>query len=223
MLARLVLGFLLAGFTAVASAQSQPVAGRDYTVLNPPQPSEGGGKIEVVEFFWYGCPHCYGLEPFVEKWTKNLPKDVVFRRVPAMFNDNWAMAGQIYYTFEAMNLVDKLHRPFFDAVHKDNLRYTNDGQVADFLKKHGVDPAEFEKTKRSFSVQSRVRRAIQMTESYKFDGVPAMAVNGKYLATATQAKTPERLIENTDGLIALVRKEGGAAAPAAAAPAPAKK
>jgi len=215
MLSRLIMGLAFAAFAAAAPAQ-QLAAGRDYTVINPALPTETQGKVEVIEFFWYGCPHCYGLEPFIEKWVKALPADVSFRRVPAMFNENWAVAGRYYYTFEAMNLLDKLHKPFFDAIHQSNLRVTSESAMADWLKKMGVNADDFMKTAKSFSVESRMRRAVQMTESYKFDGVPAMAVNGRYVAQASQARTPEKLLENTDVLIAMARKEAGGAAAAAA-------
>jgi protein dithiol oxidoreductase (disulfide-forming) len=205
------------GFAAVAALASAAdlVPGKDYNVLNPPQPTDAAGKIEVIEFFWYGCPHCYSLEAPLEGWIKKLPADVSFRRVPAMFNENWAVAGRIHYTLDAMGQLNRLHKPLFDAIHKDSLRITSESALADWLKKMNVDPAEFQKTAKSFSVESRVRRAIQMTEAYKFDGVPAMAVNGRYVALSSQAKSPDRLLENVDALIAMARKEGAPKAAAA--------
>lgn len=206
---------LVTAFAAAAPAQQQLVAGRDYNVINPPQATDSPGKIEVIEFFWYGCPHCYGLEPSIEKWIKTLPADVVFRRVPAMFNENWAVAARHFYTFEAMNLMDRLHKPFFDAIHKENLRVTSESAMTDWLKKMGVDTDAYMKASRSFTVESRLRRATQMTEAYKFDGVPALAVQGRYIALAAQARAPETLIRNADALIAMARKELAAGTPAA--------
>jgi thiol:disulfide interchange protein DsbA len=148
----------------------------DYYELNPPQPVETTGKIEVLEFFWYGCIHCYNLEPKLETWLATLPKDVEFRRVPAVFNERWAHDATIFYAFEALGLLDKLHRAFFDAIHRDRLRTDNWAALSTWLEKQGVDAKKFETTVRSFGVQSKTRRAIRLTTAYKIDGTPAMAV-----------------------------------------------
>jgi protein dithiol oxidoreductase (disulfide-forming) len=208
----------IAAMLVTSLALAQFVAGRDYTALTPPQATESPGKIEVTEFFWYGCPHCYALEAPLEPWLKTLPADVVFKRVPAMFNEQWGVAGRVHYALDAMKQLDRLHKPLFDAIHKDNLRITNESAVGDWLAKNGVDAAEFRKVSRSFAVESRLRRAIQMTEAYKFDGVPAIAVNGRYVALSSQAKTPERLLQIVDSLIEQARKEAGAGPRAANAP-----
>ena len=110
---------------APAAAQQMPA----FTELNPPLPTDTKGRIEVVEFFWYECPHCYALEPYLEAWVKKLPKDVEFRRVPATFNDRWNISARVYYALEAMGLIDKLHRPLMDAIHKDRLRITDERQL----------------------------------------------------------------------------------------------
>src|SRR4051812_7793469 len=157
-----------------------------YTEVKPPLQVDADGKIEVLEFFWYGCIHCYNLEPAVEKWEKTLPKDVQFRRVPAVFNDRWAIDASIFYTFEAMGLLDKLHRPFFDAIHRDRLRTDNRDAVYEWLQKQGVDTKKFDTTMKSFGVQSKMRRAAQMTAAYKIDGTPAMAVQGRYTISTEQ-------------------------------------
>lgn len=202
---RWLTGLALSLGTALATAQI--TAGQDYNVINPPQATESPGKIEVTEFFWYGCSHCYALEGPLETWIKKLPADVAFKRVPAMFNEQWGVAGRVHYTLDAMKQLDRLHKPLFDAIHKDNLRITNESAVADWLAKNGVDAAEFKKVSRSFSVESRLRRAIQLTESYKFDGVPAIAVNGRYVALSSQAKSQDRMLDTVDKLIDMARKE----------------
>jgi len=184
-------------YALVAGAQR----GGQFMELNPPQPVESTNKIEVLEFFWYGCIHCYNLEPKIDTWLKTLPKDVEFRRVPAVFNDRWAHDAAIFYTFEAMGLLDKLHRPFFDAIHRDRLRSDNMQALNAWLEKQGVDPKKFEATVKSFGVQSKTKRAIRMTSGYQIDGTPAMAVHGRYTVGAS-----EGMLEIVNNLVAAVRK-----------------
>jgi thiol:disulfide interchange protein DsbA len=178
-----------------------------YTEVKPPQPVDTDGKkIDVVEFFWYGCPHCYNLEPLLETWVKKLPPDAQFRRVPAVFNDRWALDAAIFYTFEALGVLDKLHRPFFDAIHRDHLRSENQAAMSEWLTKNGVDPKKFYETFKSFGVQSKTKRAIQLTTAYKIDGTPAMAVQGRYTVSAEQGGSREGMLDTTSYLIDLVRK-----------------
>jgi thiol:disulfide interchange protein DsbA len=200
---------LISLFVAVLLALPLGAAGQDfqYGEINPPQPVEAKGKVEVIEFFWYGCPHCYTLEPHIEAWLKKLPPDVEFRRVPAVFNQRWGHDAAIYYTLESMGLVDKLHRPLFDAIHKDNLRTDNQAALNEWLQKHGVDPKKFADTLKSFGVQSKTRRAVQQTLAYKIDGTPAMAVAGRYTVSAQQGRTQQGMLEAVDSLVAKVRKE----------------
>jgi thiol:disulfide interchange protein DsbA len=174
----------------------------DYVELNPPQPVETTDKIEVLEFFWYGCIHCYNLEPKLETWLKTLPKDVEFRRVPAVFNERWAHDASIYYAFEAMGLLDKLHRPFFDSIHRDRLRTDNWQNLSAWLEKQGVDTKKFETTVKSFGVQSKTKRAIRLTTGYKIDGTPAMAVHGRYTVPSS-----EGMLGTVNQLVAQVRKQ----------------
>ena len=174
----------------------------NYVELNPAQPVETTDKIEVLEFFWYGCIHCYNLEPKLETWLKTLPKDVEFRRVPAVFNERWAHDASIYYAFEAMGLVDKLHRPFFDAIHRDRLRTDNWQNLSAWLEKQGVDTKKFETTVKSFGVQSKTKRAIRLTTGYKIDGTPAMAVHGRYTVPSS-----EGMLGTVNQLVAQVRKQ----------------
>ena len=198
----LFLPLLLAAPLAWAQGKYQ------YSELKPPQPVETQGKkIEVVEFFWYGCPHCYNLEPAIESWMKKLPPDVQFRRVPAVFNERWGHDAAIYYTFEAMGLLDKLHRPFFDAIHRDHLHSDNQAAMTEWLQKNGVDAKKFYETLKSFGVQSKARRAVQLTTAYKIDGTPAMAVQGRYTVSAEQGRTREGMLETVSYLVDMLRKE----------------
>jgi protein dithiol oxidoreductase (disulfide-forming) len=172
-----------------------------FNEVKPPVPVDGDGKIEVLEFFWYGCIHCYNLEPRLEPWLKTLPQDVQFRRVPAVFSERWGHDAAIFYAFEAMGLLDKLHRPFFEAIHVGRLRSDNVQALNAWLEKQGVDPKKFNDTARSFGVQSKVKRAIRLTSDYKIDGTPAMAVHGRYTVPSSEA-----MLDTVNQLVAAVRK-----------------
>ncbi len=178
-----------------------------FSELDPPQPVETGNRIEVIEFFWYGCPHCYDLEPLIEPWRRKLPSDVQFVLVPAVFNERWALDAGIYYALDALGLVDKLHRPLFDAIHRDGLR-TDDQDARDrWLAKQGVEAKQFEDAFVSFGVQSKVKRAAQQTIAYKIDGTPAMAVQGRYTVSATQGGTHQGMLSAVDQLVQRVRNQ----------------
>ena len=196
-----VISALLFAVPAFAQGQYQ------YTELKPPQSVEADAKkIEVSEFFWYGCPHCYSLEPYVERWEKTLPPDVEFRRIPAVFNSRWGHDAAIFYTFEALGLVQKLHRPLFDAIHRDRLDTTNEQAFSAWLTKQGVDPKKFMDTMKSFGVQSKLRRATQQTVAYKIDGTPAMAVAGRYTISAEQGRSQQGMLDTASYLVDQVRK-----------------
>ncbi|MCD6042876.1 MAG: DSBA-like thioredoxin domain protein [Burkholderiales bacterium] len=183
----------------LGAAAQQPR--RAFEELNPPQPVEAAGKIEVLEFFWYGCIHCYNLEPKLETWLKKVPSDVEFRRVPAVFNQRWAHDATLFYAFEAMGVLDKLHRPFFDAIHRERLRTDNWQELSAWLGKHGIDAKKFEATAKSFGVQAKMKRAIRLTTDYKIDGTPAMAVHGRYTVPSSEA-----MLDTVNELVAAVRK-----------------
>ena len=190
-------------FVVVALLLAPPLAtAQRYMELKPPQPTEAGGKIEVVEFFWYGCIHCYNLEPALEGWLKKLPPDAQFRRVPAVFNPRWEHDARIFYAFEALKLLDKLHRPFFDAIHQDRLRTDDPKALAQWLQKQGVDAQKFSDVMKSFSVHSKTQRAKLMTAGYKIDGTPAIAVDGRYTVSAG-----EGMLETVSQLIGQARKQ----------------
>jgi protein dithiol oxidoreductase (disulfide-forming) len=180
--------------------------GVDYVVLKPELPVDAQGKIEVIEFFWYGCPHCFGLEPLIETWLKKLPPDAAFRRIPAVFNERWAKDAVIFYALEASGQLERLHRPLFDAIHRDSLRTDNGQALGQWLTKNGVDIRKFDEVGRSFGVQSKVRRAAQLSTAYRIDGTPAMAVHGRYTVGAEQAKTQPAMLATVDYLIELVRR-----------------
>ena len=196
---KLFLWFVFAFMALPAGAQQQRQA---YTELKPALAAEADGKIEVLEFFWYGCIHCYNLEPHIETWLKKLPPDTQFRRVPAVFNPRWEHDARIFYAFEALGLLDKLHRPFFDAIHRDRLRSERWPELSGWLEKQGVDAKKFESTFKSFGVQSKSKRAIRLTTAYKIDGTPAIAVDGRYTVSAG-----EGMLETVSQLIGQARKQ----------------
>jgi len=203
----LVIALGLAPFAALAQPR-RPAPGVDYSELKPAQPVEAAGKIEVTEFFWYGCPHCYTIEPLIEKWIARLPADVQFRRIPAVFNDNWARDAAIFFTFQALGVLERLHRPLFDAIHRDGLKTGDADARNEWLLKNGVDVKRFENAFKSFGVRSKVARARQQSLDYRIDGTPALAVQGRYTVSAEQGRTQEGMLGTVDYLIGLARKGG---------------
>jgi len=204
---RMLLALGLAPLAAPVSALAQAKPDT-YLVLNPPLPVETRGKIEAIEFFWYGCPHCYDFEPLIEPWAKKLPSDVQFRRIPAVFNNpQWTFDAQIFYAFEALGLVEKLHRPLFDAIHRDRLRTNEPAAFDEWLRKHDVDPKKFDDVMKSFSVQSKTRRSAQLSLAYRITGTPAMAVQGTYtINLSEEVPTFSAMLQTADYLIGVARK-----------------
>ena len=191
------------GGTRLAHAQ-QP--GVNYTVLKPEQPVTAPGKVEVFEFFWYGCIHCYNLEPELETWLRKLAPDVQFRRVLAIFNPRWAHDAAMFFSLEAMGVGEKLHRPLFDAIHQERLRTDDAKALNAWLQKQGVDVKRFEEVIKSFGVQSKVRQAQQLTVAYRIEGTPAMAVHGRYTVSIDQGGGQRGMLGVVDHLVALTRK-----------------
>ena len=188
-------------------ARAQPTGNVPaYTTLQDQLPVENPGKVEVAEFFWYGCIHCYNLEPLLEAWVPRLPADTQFRRIPAVFNERWAHDAAIYYAFEALGTLDKLHRPFFDAIHKDRLKTDNPAALAEWLAKNGIDHKKLAATMSSFGVQSKVKRAAQLTAASRIDGTPALMVQGRYTISVDQGKSREGMLAAADALAGIVRK-----------------
>lgn len=189
------------------SAAAQMRAGKDYKPMANPQAVETGEKIEVIEFFWYGCPHCFDLEPFLKKWTAKLPKDVEFRRIPAIPTERWMPNARTFYTLEAMGLLERMHGEVFDAIHIDRVNLNDERVQLDWMAKKGVDRAKFAEAWKSFSVQSKTKRAAQLTQAYDITGVPALVVDGKYQTSVSMTGSPEGLMQTLDGLIAKARAE----------------
>jgi thiol:disulfide interchange protein DsbA len=196
--------------SALGLAHAQPKAGVEYHELSTPQPTDTAGKIEVLEFFWYGCPHCYNFEPILSAWVKKLPKDVQFRRVPAMFNDEYAQGARAFYALDAIGEEERVHKALFDAVHTGSrLRVADEAALTEWLGKQGVDTKKFAAAYRSFSVEGKLKRAAQLTQAYKFDGVPSMVVNGRYVVNTDKVTSFDQLLAITDFLIDQSRKTSG--------------
>ena len=184
--------------------------GRDFQLVNPPLASEND-RIEVTEFFWYGCSHCFGFEPALAAWVKKLPADVSFRRVPVIFPDNkWLPGARLYYTLEAMNLLEKLHGEVFNAIHVDRQRLNDEKILFEWVAKKAVDAKQFSATWSSFGVQSHLQQARRLTVAAGVTGVPSMMVEGRYLVL--KAGNNEELIAIIEQLVARARAERSAAA-----------
>jgi len=177
--------------------QAAPVEGRDYTILATPQPQEGKGKIEVIEFFSWGCPHCNHFHPLISKWAAQLPSSVRFMRVPvSMGHPQWGQLVRMYYTLESMGELTRLDSAIFDAIHKEKQPLFDEATITAWVAKHGVDAAKFKEVFNSFNVSTRASHSEQMSRDYNVDGIPQIVVAGKYqvlgnnfdqiLANATQ-------------------------------------
>ncbi len=183
---------------------AEPQAGKDFTMLNPPQPTHSGAKIEVLEFFFYGCSHCFKLHPMLSAWEKKLPKDVEFTYVPAIFNPSWEPMARTLYALEALGQRSQLHDELFNAWNVSNLDLSDEAKITEFVAQHGVDRKKFGDAYNSFSMQSKVTRAKQMGQSYFIRGTPTLIVDGKYLITGLH---PPETMQVLNALIDKARKE----------------
>ena len=206
--ASLVVGVGSVALPLTAGAQAAwPVEGTHYVRLGQPVPVSTNGKIEVIDFFWYGCPHCNAFEPTLDAWQKTLPADVAFRRIPVAFSEEPYVAHQkIFFALDAMGLVNKLHRTVFYAIHNDRMRLAKPDDIAAFMAKNGVDSAKFLEAYNSFSVQTKAAQARQLAQAYKLDAVPALGVQGRYYITGTMAGGNERMPAVADALVQRIRK-----------------
>ena len=194
--------------TPVVFAQGKPPQeGTDFLVLDKLAPTEAGaGKIEVVEFFWYSCPHCNRFEPQLQEWIKKMPKDVVLRRAPVAFRPDFEPQQRLYFVLEALGKVEELHSKVFNAIHVERQLLNTAELVSAWAEKQGINKAKFTEAYNSFPVATKTRKATLLQESYKVDGVPSLGVAGKYYTSGTVAQTMERALVVTDYLIGLARK-----------------
>ncbi|MHB1051872.1 MAG: thiol:disulfide interchange protein DsbA/DsbL [Thiobacillus sp.] len=196
-------------FSFSAYAADAIFEGHDYVRVKNAQPVATGNKVEVLEFFWYRCPHCFQLEPAINTWLKTLPKDAQVRRVPAVFRDDWAPAAKTYYTLEQMGLLDRLHNKVFDAYHIENINLNDPAVLGGWVKKQGVDRKKFEAIYNAFSTQSKTLQGGKLAAAYAITGVPAFIIDGKYTTSMSMAQSESRLFEILDQLIVKARAERG--------------
>jgi len=208
---RLASLFLAAAAWVAMSAASAAdlVEGKDYVRLRNPQPTESGKKIEVIEFFSYGCPHCNDLEPILDAWLAKLPPDVQFRRVPVMFQQRWEALAQVYYTLDAMGDEARLSPEVFKAIHSAELPLYQDKAFFEWAAAHGLDRAKVADVYSSFAVASKVKRAKALAQAYNIDSVPTIVVDGKYVTSSSRVGTHASLPPVIDALIAKARAEHG--------------
>ena len=185
-----------------------PKEGKDYTKLGKPVASDApAGKVEVIEFFWYSCPHCNDFEPSFAAWAKAAPKNALVRRVPVAFNASFASQQKIYYAIEGMGKVDELHARVFRAVHVERQKLTKDEDIFAWMgKQPGLDLAKFKEIYNSFTVSNQIRRASQLQESYGVEGVPSIGVAGRYYTDGTQAGSLSNMLQVTTHLMGLSAK-----------------
>jgi thiol:disulfide interchange protein DsbA len=196
----LLAAFCLFSFPAVA----QPVAGSDYAVIDPAQPTDDPDRIEVIEFFSYGCPHCNDLNPLIQLWVGDLPRDVLFRRVPVSFNPFYVLMTRLFYTLDATDDLARLDGAVFAALHEKNLQLVSEKSIADWAVSQGVDARRFSEAWNSFSVEMKMKQADQATRNHHIQGVPAIVVDGRY---RVGGKSLQELLRLTDEVIEMRRAE----------------
>lgn len=202
-----VLGASALGFPGLAFAQRLPQEGKDFRALDKKVPVDApAGKIEVIEFFWYSCPHCNAFEPKLNAWVKKLPADVSFRRVPVAFRDDFVPQQRLYYTLEALGKVDELHSKVFEAIHVRREPTSREDSILAFAEKNGLDRAKFQELYNSFSIAGKARRARQIQDAYQVDGVPAMGIAGRFYTDGELAGNMDRALQVVDYLVAEARK-----------------
>ena len=194
------------GLARTASAQGAPVAGQDYTKLSTPAPvSTPPGTVDVVEFFSFACPHCFEFEPTLEAWLKRKPPGVHFHRAPVRFLQNYTNFQPMYFTLEAMDLVDAMQQKVFDAVHLEHQRLDKPDDIAAFMAKNGVDAKRFMSIFNSFGVRAKVQQANQLMDTYGIDGVPTLVVQGRFATSPATAKSADKALAAVDYLVAQIR------------------
>jgi thiol:disulfide interchange protein DsbA len=221
LLTRLFLALTLGLAALTAGAQGGPQEGVQYKNVVPPQPTADRNKVEVIEFFWYACPHCFSMQPILDPWSKNHPVEVLYRRVPVAFGDAKIPHSRMYYVLEALGRVDELNMKAFNGIHLEKKMLITGEEQAEYFKQFGVDPAKYLDLYNSFSVQSKVRAAQQTWQNYQIDGTPTIAVDGRWVTSPSMAGSNKGAMVVVDDLVDRARKELLARkkpAPAAATP-----
>ena len=202
-----VVGLPLAAQAQGPAAAKKPVEGTDYLSLDKRVPTDvGAGKIELIEFFWYSCPHCNAFEPQFAAWKKAAPKDVVVQRVPVRFRDDFEAQQRAYYVFESLNLVDAMHGKLFHAIHTERQQLSSGAALAAWADKNGLPEKKFMETFNSFGVASKARRATQLQDAFKVQGVPALGIAGRFYTDGSLTQTMDRALQVAEYLIGEVRR-----------------
>jgi thiol:disulfide interchange protein DsbA len=206
---RQIISASLLAFAALMPLTSSAaiVEGKDYQTLTSPIGTDSGKKIEVAEFFWYSCPHCFILEPSLNKWIKTMPKDAALVRIPAVLRDTWVPMAKAYYAMEAMGVVNKYHDALFNAIHVDNLIIEKDSDLFDWAAKAGMNKTAFMTAYQSFGTQSKVLRANQLIRDAQIKGVPSFVIDGKYVTSESMTGSEPALFSTINELIIKARKE----------------
>lgn len=196
----LILGLML--MSTQAMAQQAFNEGVDYKLINPAVKTGKPDKVLVTELFWYGCPHCFRFEPYVQNWSANLPETVEFEQVPSVISPRWADHARTYYSLKVMGVLEKVHAKFFDEIHLKRKRLDRLDSIAKFVAEQGIDEAKFRETYNSFPVDALLRKNLQKEGKYGHNGVPSVIVNGKYLTSGSMTGSNERLIQVIKFLVA---------------------
>ena len=182
-------------------ASLKSIAGK-YSTLADPQPTNTGDAIEIIEFFWYGCPHCYSFEPTLEQWEKQKPDYIELIRIPAVLGEHWLHHAKAFYTAKQLGVLDKIHNPLFNAIHAQKRRITDQASLRDFFIEQGVDKKDFDQTYQSEIVDRALKIAYSTSKSYKLTGVPSIIINGKYKTSVSMAGGSEKVIQVINTLAA---------------------
>jgi thiol:disulfide interchange protein DsbA len=212
MSARVLLRYLVCGMLAWHAlwARGEEVprarANVDYRLIEP-QPVQSGARIEVIDFFWYGCPHCYNLQPALEEWLKRIPPDVALRRIPAILRDNWAPHARIYYTLESLGELERLHQAVYHGYHVQELHMSKPDVMAQWAERHGIAREKWTQAYNSPEVTQKVERAKMLTLDYNVQGTPSLVVDGRYLTSPAMARSEQRMIPILEDLLRIAREQ----------------
>lgn len=206
----------LLGASGLSLAAAPPVKDKEYILVEPPLPpldGSNGNKVEVIEFFYYGCPHCYNLQPALKVWLKNAPKDVEFKRMPTVFRESWVPLTRTYYALEAIGVLEKMHDDVFDAVQKNSVNLGDRRLLLEWAAKRGIDTKRLAEAYDSFAVQTKTQRSLQMTRAYGITGTPSVVVGGRYLTGPSMTLKGDSSIDYQrfgqvlNGLVEMARKQ----------------
>ena len=201
---RILLGLAVLAFAGAAFAQQPLRQKMEYDLISP-QPTATGDRIEVIEFFWYGCPHCYNLQPPLDGWLKRKPADVELRRIPAVFRDSWIPHARVYYTLETLGEVGRLHQAVYRAIHVEKDSLMTAEAAAAWASRHGIEPARWSAVYSSPEIERKIQESKKHTIAYAIEGTPSLVVDGRYLTSSGKAESMPQVITILDGLIAMAR------------------